>query len=252
MKLKKTTFKKDNGKTGYSYAVKKLNEYGEGMPVDTPLALRCSFPPKIEPKPNKNKDGTFLAVSLLGEPVTALEDYQGDDEYNNAYFYLPEKAAAKLQTVDPITNKATIIAKKGDIIYLRLRSFEAMNAETGKMERRSTWDVKLNEDFSVDERKTQSIPQVQINTIPAYEAPTALHPLIAACVAQKAEIRAAFMPPDVLTKQREPTEFYTWLMQPEQCETEYFTGLQSVADVTKVDVKAEMNKLFWEIVRRTQ
>jgi hypothetical protein len=136
MKLKENKYKNKEGVEIVTYAIGKLNEYGEGLPVDTKLDFKLTFPPSIrvvEFVNGKGEKKSFVSVNILAQCSQVIDNVKYHPQFNNAYFGLSEKYAEWVKDCVP-----------GDVVTVWLRSFEVIDKETQKPVRKSTWDCNIN------------------------------------------------------------------------------------------------------------
>jgi len=134
MKLKENRYTKKDGTEGVTYKVEKLNEYGEGITVDTKIDFQLHFPPEIRPVQFKDKTGkikTFDSVKILATPSVEFENVELHPDFNNATFQLSDKYGQWIKD-----------CQKDDVITVWLRSFEVKDGD--KTVRKSTWDCNIN------------------------------------------------------------------------------------------------------------
>jgi hypothetical protein len=137
MKLKENKYTSKDGVEKVTYQIGKLNEYGEGIIVDTKIDFKLHFPPEIRPVSFKDRKTeqmkTFDSVKILATPSVEFENVVLNQTYNNATFQLADKYSQWVKD-----------CQKDDVITVWLRSFEATDRDTGKLVRRSTWDCNIN------------------------------------------------------------------------------------------------------------
>lgn len=257
MKLKEQKWTDKDGNEHVKYVLGKLNEYGEGITVDTKINFQLSFNPNIKDVPftdNEGKQKTFTAVNILAVPDVQFENVVMDSQYNNASFQLPAKYG------EWITN-----CQKGDVITVWLRSFEDNNGK-----KKCTWDCDIN---GVNVKKKEQPTQTQLNgqesTIPpAVQAvvdtpknpfsiqkdspsnktpdiPEELKAWAEEVVKNKEQFYEAFCDENVLKGVEAPLAFMAWIKNPEHCDTDYIAKIES-----KDNQNAKIAGLFWGLIAK--
>lgn len=174
MKLEENNYTDKNGVARTTYKVKKLNEYGNGITVDTRIEFELSFQPIIRPvnftDKKTGKPKSFDSVNILAKPSVTFDNivftlkeedeasyieehgalppgYEQYKQYGNAAFQLPPNYSPWIAECQP-----------GDIITVWLRSFTVM--DDGKEVVRSTWDCLVN---GVSPKKQDNKPAMSFN-----------------------------------------------------------------------------------------
>jgi hypothetical protein len=131
MKLKENRYTTQAGEERVTYQIGKLNEFGEGITVDTKIEFMLDFPPRITPVTFKDTDNTmktFQSVNILAQCSHQFENVVLS-QYSSANYSLPEKYAEWIKG-----------CQKCDKITVWLRSFEAKDGK-----KKSTWDCNIND-----------------------------------------------------------------------------------------------------------
>jgi hypothetical protein len=131
MKLKENKWKTKDDEERVTYQIGKLNEFGEGITVDTKIEFMLDFPPRITPVTFKEANGnmkTFQSVNILAQCSHQFENVVLS-QYGNANYSLPEKYAIWIKD-----------CQKGDKVTVWLRSFDAKDGK-----KKSTWDCNIND-----------------------------------------------------------------------------------------------------------
>jgi hypothetical protein len=236
MKLKSKTYTDKKGNQQTQYTIKKANEFGEGLVVDTPYKIVLAFDVQVRRTPwhdpVKKVDKVIVSVNAVGRIEPSFENVVYNS-YDNASFSLPAQLEEEFKD-----------AKKGDTIFFALKSFEAVEQD-GKKVRRSTWIGSVNKelDFRDAKREQRMQPAPATPPMAKMEMPKPInrsvnnvgHPadiqkVISFCTASPDDFKNAFYVP----ANTKPQAFVDWV--------------RTLAEVTTKLDDGQLVAIYYEIV----
>lgn len=216
MKLRQRTYTNKDGEQRVQYDLKKLNEFGEGLPVDTKFTMSLKAHPRVrEVQFTDKKDGKqkqFTAVNLFGKPDPTI------DGQNNDYvgINVPGKFADVCKDLKPM-----------DSITMWLQSFVD---EDGN--KKSAWKYSVKRvDEAPDKNSDWALPDQLRSWVEEIEA-------------QPSEFLSAFVDEEIRAQKKKPQYYIDWAMNPDVSGTDYFTKFE------RPEGEARALKVFWYVLGR--
>jgi hypothetical protein len=215
------------GKKYTNYLVKKLDAEGNGLIANTVFSVVLAFDVRVQRTPYTDKktgvQKTIINVIATGKANCDIENVTYN-EYGSATFVLPEKLETTFAT-----------ARKGDTVFMALKTFEAVDKDTNKPVKRMVWVGSVNQQLDLNSRAGGSKFPVQAKPIVSTASPNEwaddVKNVIKFCLSDKESFKESFY---VDNQKVKPQAFIDWMKSNEEVTSKLDDG--------------QLITLYWEIV----